>query len=387
MINGRVLEICLVQPIQSPYWTDRLRVLGKDERVRLTLLLERDRFDHRPGWRPEPVVGVEVFVVGSLVGNVVRVGSDLGYRIQGIRSIPWKLTFELWRRKPDVVVMCNATQVAFALPLKYLRRSRLALIVEDTPHATRNLGWLSRRVKHWLYRRVDKCFAFSSDAERFLENAGIEERKERTSWSLDMGVFCPRATRSRDEADVAGICKRVIFVGALTVSKGVRFLIDAWRELPNEVRSRSRLLLVGTGPLQTEVERSLGYHGLVEVSMYGQVPYLRVRDLMKEADLLVLPTLQDLYSLTVFEAMACGCPVITTPYNGARELVVQGKNGWIVDPTEPRALYRALAEALSPNTDLSAMGAAARQRVIGMDNEPVMNHFANSLISLANSDA
>jgi UDP-glucose:(heptosyl)LPS alpha-1,3-glucosyltransferase len=105
--------------------------------------------------------------------------------------------------------------------------------------------------------------------------------------------------------------------------------------------------------------------------------------MMAHASLFILPTLEDLFSLTVLEAMACGCPVITTPFNGARELVTEGENGWLADPTQPGDLMRALKCALSQQTDLTAMGKKARERVLDMDNCIIMARFADTLRSLA----
>jgi len=80
---------------------------------------------------------------------------------------------------------------------------------------------------------------------------------------------------------------------------------------------------------------------------------------------------------------ASGCPVIITPFCGARELVDQGRTGWIVDPTVPNALKSVLEEALSDKVNLQQMGMAARKRVESMDNKIVINRFADSLRQLA----
>jgi len=376
-----------VQPVQAPYWTVRLRELAAHH-LRITLLLEREGFAHRPGWHPEPIERVDTVFLGSSVVATARSGKDLGYEIKGIRSIPWRLLPALWRLHPDVSVVCNATQLLLALPYKWLRKGRLVIIVEDTPHSTRNLGKLDAWIKAWIYRRADAWFAFSEDAQRYLKGIGLESGVRRSYWSLDMLAF------QRDEAleDKSVRCLQtydhsctVIFVGALVVNKGVALLLESWRHLPVSVRGRSRLVLVGSGPMSGEVEAYIQENDLAEVETVGQVPYETVRDLLARSDLLVLPTLQDLYSLTVLEAMACGCAVITTPFNGARELVVEGETGWIVDPTVPWALTRILEHALSAEVDLSRMGEAARKNVARLDNREVMRLFAKSLYEIAES--
>jgi len=373
-----------VQPVQSPYWTERLRILAAYPDLNVTLLLERESFAHRPGWKPEAIEGMRTDVLNSIVMRSKRKGSDLGYETQTIRSVPWRLPIALWRLRPDVVVLCNPTQMLLAWPLKHIFGLRLALIVEDTPHATRNLGWSSRKVRGWAYRRADLWFAFSEDANRYLASIGIRERVKRSSWSLDMKTFQPAGKTGMGGEDRGNhsSLRTVLFVGQLVPQKGVLPLLDAWSQLPLAIRHRSRLLLVGDGPLRGQITKLLQEQALEEVRLLGPLPYSDVRELLLDADLFVLPTLQDLFSLTVLEAMACGCPVLTTPFNGARELVDDAYSGWIVDPTQRNALTSCLQHALSANVDLRQMRRAARERVQGMDNTIVMDQFRRDLVDL-----
>lgn len=382
-MNKCGIKVCLVQPVQSPYWTERLRILAQNKDFELTLLLERDGFAHRPGWQPELIKNVSIHVLGSIVASVTRKSDDLGYKLHGIRSIPWLLTFELFRRRPDAVVLCNATQFIFTLPAKWLMGIRVALIVEDTPHATRHLNLFARKVKQLLYKQADCCYAFSDDAKLFLNQIGITDNVVRSSWSVDMIRF----KRSETNAYLAirpsiMRIKTVIFVGALVAGKGILQLLADWKELPAKVRQSAQLLVVGSGPLEWELQQIIDNNALTEVRLLGQKKYSEVIELLKESDLFVLPTLQDLFSLTVLEAMACSCPVVTTIFNGARELVEDGRNGWIVNPTEPGALAAVLERALSGQIDLNKMGAAARLKVERMDNAIVMEQFSQSLHNL-----
>jgi glycosyltransferase involved in cell wall biosynthesis len=382
------IEVCIVQPVQSPYWTARLKILAAYRDLNVTLLLERHRFAHRPGWTPEAIEGMRIEVLNSVLMRSMRNGSDLAYETQSIRSVPWSLAVALWRLRPDVVVLCNATQMLLAWPLKHILGLRLALIVEDTLHATRNLGRLSREVRSWAYRRADMWFAFSHDANRYLTSIGIRERVKRSSWSLDMKTFqsAGGTGNRREERRNRGPLRTVLFVGQLIPRKGVLPLLDAWSQLPLAIRRQSSLLLVGDGPLRGRITELLQQQALDEVQLLGQLPYSQVRALLHVADLFVLPTLEDLFSLTVLEAMACGCPVLTTPFNGARELVDDKYSGWIVDPTQHGALTSCLQHALSGNVDLSQMGRAARRRVETMDNTIVMDQFRRDLVDLVTEE-
>lgn len=377
-------RVCFVQPVQSPYWTERLRVLAHHDDLEIMLLLERGSFTHRPGWCPEPIDGVHVEVLGSQIVPVNRDAMDMGYRSQGIRSIPWRLPLALWRLRPDIVVVCNATQVMLALPVRRSLGFQIALMVEDTLHAMRNLAWSARKLKNWAYRQADRWFVFSEDARRYLASIGVESRVDYSPWSLDMNLFKRSQTHSVRSGAAPGVCQRtVLFMGRFVPGKGILQLLEAWANLSSESRSDVGLLLLGDGPLRDQATQFCELRRLSDVTFLGHQSYEQVRVLLSTADLFVLPTLEDIYSLSVLEAMASGCPVIITPFAGARELILPGINGWIVDPTEPSALTGVLAHALSPDVDLAAMGWAARARVKDMSNVKVMLDFGIALRELA----
>lgn len=383
---SETLNCCFVQPVQSPYWTERFRCLAGDGRLQITLLLEREGFSHRPGWKPEAIPSVDIRIIGSRVIPANRINRKLRFRVNGIRSIPLALPLLLRQIRPDVVVVCNATQALLAWLVRYLLGFRLVLMVEDTPHSVRRLGLLSSWLKAFSYRRMDRWFVFSDDSRQYLAQIGITKNVVRSSWSLDMDCFRPRhniahpAKHSHVEGDRRTI---VLFVGRLIQQKGVEQLIDAWATLPARVRNTARLLVYGDGPLKSKIAAACASQGLDEVELVGHVEYAKVRGALGSADLFVFPTLEDLYGLALLEAMASGCPVVTTPFTGGRELVEEGKNGWIVDPTEPGALRRVLEKALAPDVNLELMGSAARARVAAMDNALVMRRFADEMWTLA----
>lgn len=374
------LRVCLVLPVQSPYWSQRLKVLAASADLAVTVLLERATVSHRPGWEPTPIRNVTLEVLGSALMNFQRDHSDLGFRIHGTRGIPWRLPRSLWRHRPDVVVVCNASQLLMALSVHRFLGFKLALIVEDTPHATRGLPWWLHRVRACVYQQADHYFAFSHDAVDYLRSIKIVDRLSRSSWSLDMESF--GALNKFVNARQARMIE-ISFVGQFIPMKGVEELLRAWEQLPQETVERARLSMVGTGPLREEMMAYSLARGLKNVTFPGHLSAQGIINQLSKTDLFVLPTLQDLFSLAVLEAMASNCAVITTPFNGARELIDEGRNGWIVDPTEPQALRLVLAKALSPETDLCVMGKAARDRVVGMDNRRVMKEFEQAMLDVA----
>jgi glycosyltransferase involved in cell wall biosynthesis len=139
---------------------------------------------------------------------------------------------------------------------------------------------------------------------------------------------------------------KVIFVGALTQRKGISYLLDAVDMLGPSVS----LTMVGRRFCANErvddyCRRSRWFESL---------SYNRVLDVMSESDVLVLPSLCEAFGLVVTEALACGLPVIVTPNVGAVDLLVDGREGFIVPLCSAEAIACRL-NVLSRDRELLAI--------------------------------
>ena len=101
---------------------------------------------------------------------------------------------------------------------------------------------------------------------------------------------------------------------------------QAWlKHMPED-----HIVLIGQGDKSAELEKK--YVNNKSVHLVGRVNYNIVYKYYAIADVFVLPTLLDNWSLVIPEAMSCGLPVSTTIYNGCHsELVHEGENGYVFD--------------------------------------------------------
>jgi glycosyltransferase involved in cell wall biosynthesis len=130
----------------------------------------------------------------------------------------------------------------------------------------------------------------------------------------------------------------LVCVAALKESKGHTYLIEAMRLLPID---QYRLLLVGDGPLQSQLERKVQALKLSDRVMflgYNSNPYPFIR----YADALVLPSLWEGFGLAAVEAAVLGVPVVASKVGGLRELVPKVVEGCSVTPADPVALAEAI---------------------------------------------
>lgn len=121
-----------------------------------------------------------------------------------------------------------------------------------------------------------------------------------------------------------------LYVGRLIKLKGIDFLINAWNK---HIVSypMDKLILVGDGPERSTLE-SMSHDS---IHFLGNIDYEQIHFYYAKADIFVMPSLEDNWSLVVPEAMACSLPIACSCYNGCfPELVKENINGKIFDPMD-----------------------------------------------------
>jgi glycosyltransferase involved in cell wall biosynthesis len=126
---------------------------------------------------------------------------------------------------------------------------------------------------------------------------------------------------------------RILWVGRVTLQKGIQYLIEAARLLKG---AAVEFLIAG--------EPSISHKAMADapdnVRWLGKVTHAQKEELYDSATAFVLPTLSDGFALTQLEAMAHGLPVIATPNCG--RVVEEGRTGFIIPPRDPQALAEAI---------------------------------------------
>lgn len=160
----------------------------------------------------------------------------------------------------------------------------------------------------------------------------------------------------------------VLAVGRLVEKKGFDVLLKAMAGVQEELRAP--IAVVGDGPLRQELADSASRLGL-RVNFLGAQPHERVRMLMADATVVVVPSRTaasgDAEGLpnVVVEAMASACPVIATRHAGIPEVVSDGTTGLLVPENDVGSLGRALTALLSDDVLQLSMGLSARATVEG----------------------
>lgn len=206
-----------------------------------------------------------------------------------------------------------------------------------------------RLVQEMVLRRADRIIVSSPSMVKRLR--GFEQKVRVVPIGVRFGASNPGKVRSATT--------NYLFVGRLVPYKGVDVLVRAMRDVDG------MLTIVGDGPEAGRLRELCALLSLSgRISFLGRVSDKRIRQLYRDCDVFVLPsvTRAEAYGIVQLEAMACGKPVIGTKLGTGVEFVnVHEKTGLIVSPGD----VDALADAMNRMRDSrlrERLGGHARKR-------------------------
>jgi len=164
----------------------------------------------------------------------------------------------------------------------------------------------------------------------------------------------------------------VLLIGRLVFEKGFHLALDALAPLVHErdpARPAVRFVVVGTGTAEQDLRRQARRLRLQHAGTFlGWVEDERLRELYRDADVCVVPSLYEPFGIVALEAMAAGCPSIVADTGGLREIVPAGEEvGLRFPPGDAEALRWALARMLGDCGLRTRIATAAHAHVAAFD--------------------
>jgi glycosyltransferase involved in cell wall biosynthesis len=191
-----------------------------------------------------------------------------------------------------------------------------------------------------------------SEIKKYLD---IDDRKLRLIYeAVDHEVFRPGdAAAARAKVAAHGVTKPfVLFVSSLWPYKNCDGLLRAWALVRKDLPGR-QLAIVGPGRDVTYAAKlrslvaDLGIAG--DVVFAGGVPLEETVQFYQAAEAFVYPSFNETFGLPILEAMACGCPVVTSDTSAMPETA--GGAAVLSDPHQPASIARAILQATGPGRD------------------------------------
>lgn len=255
---------------------------------------------------------------------------------------------------------CSIPALPLALRRRIMGKPPLTITMDSTPaqlasmatHYQQSEGGIRRRLRDTaaalLYRMADMLNPWSKWAAASLIHVyGVPPHKiEVIPPGVDLSLWHPYRRINHHNSPI-----QVLFVGGDFIRKGGDLLIDIFQHFFSDI---CELHIVTRHDIESR--NGIYVHCDLKPNDAG------LRALYASADLLVLPTRADCFSLATIEAMASGLPVIVSAVGGIPEIVIQGVTGFLVQPDDPISLRAAMERLVCDPSLRQRMGAAARER-------------------------
>lgn len=229
------------------------------------------------------------------------------------------------------------------------------------------------------YKECDLIFVPSTFVYRSFLQKGVSESKLRKiPYGVDLTLFRPIP---KDD-DVF----RVIYVGALSIRKGIPYLLEALGSLQ---LPKFELWLIGAA--QPEVKPFLSrYQG--KFKYFGEIPRRELYRYYSQASVFVIASIEEGLALVQAQAMACGIPVVATRNTGAEDLFMDGIEGFIVPIRDTDAIRDRVLQLYHHPDQQVEMARAALSRMQSLGGwekygEQVMSCYQEAVESLSRSGA
>jgi phosphatidylinositol alpha-mannosyltransferase len=217
-----------------------------------------------------------------------------------------------------------------ALPLTMLRMSTAANVGTFHAFSHSNIGYYyGRGILHPYLEHIHRGIAVSEPARTFFNRYFPDFPLRVIPNGIDVNVFKPGLSPIRHLRDEN---VNILFVGRLEKRKGLGDLLRGY-EFMRERVPKSRLIIVGDGPLRGKVESYISRHRLANVVMAGYVPDSVKPRYYNSADIFCAPaTGAESFGIVLLEAMASGLPVVATEVPGYMSVLEPGHDSLTVRP-------------------------------------------------------
>jgi glycosyltransferase involved in cell wall biosynthesis len=185
-----------------------------------------------------------------------------------------------------------------------------------------------------FYSSMDEIMVPTIEYMNVLENRGFDRGKMKIfKTGTDVNLFSPKENGKIFLRDRFNIKKGInlLFVGRISRDKNLDFLLQIYVQVLRKVAALN-LLIVGDGPYLLKLREKV--NKFKRVILTGRLEQKELSRVYSGADLFVFPSITDTFGVAVLEAQSCGLPAIVSDRGGPREIIIDGKTGFVAKADE-----------------------------------------------------
>ncbi|WP_028321889.1 glycosyltransferase [Desulfatiglans anilini] len=295
-------------------------------------------------------------------GNITSEFSNTRLRI------PWQpgILREIRKSKPHVLIGDGFSQWTLAaLVYRIVEGIPLVVCYERTTHTERNAQWYRRIFRKAVIAFVDAMCVNGSLSRGYARSLGMSEDRitighmvadVKELHNKHKNLQLDQVSALRQSLGIPLDAVVFLSVSKLIKLKGIAEFLEGWKRFAWADNAKPHLLVVGDGPERGNLEAICREANLRNVTFAGAIDYSHIHQYYGLADVFVISTLEDNWSLVVPEAMACGLPIMCSRYNGCWPELVTPENGWVFDPLDSMDTVSCLEKCLAGRDRLPEMG-------------------------------
>ncbi|MFC0233309.1 glycosyltransferase [Vagococcus entomophilus] len=230
-----------------------------------------------------------------------------------------------------------------------------------------------KKLKQKSVNNAKVVTAVSHDLKKELEKVYHAQNVKVIPMGCDLSLFSPENRKEKLFGDDGK--KIILFVGRLAEKKGAQYLIQAIEKLEN-----IKLVIVGDGP-EKKMLYELAKKSKQEILFLGSKNKTELQEIYASCDVFCVPSViakdgdKDGLPVALIEAMASGSPVVASDVGGIGEAVINGENGYLIQPEEVEELAESLKKILDDKILRKDFSIQARKKAEEFDFQKIGEEY------------
>lgn len=295
------------------------------------------------------------FVYGEIDGiNIHEINTIFGDQVLTRFIFSKNAAKKIEEIKPDVLNLSERFSAYFPsqlnIPKTFITHNSDAFsLYRKSAYHSNKLNYfffdIKRKCEEDVMHRSDSVISLNKSIEKYLHSRGINHT-EIIPNGINVNLY-------KNEIDDDFI----LYAGRLNKLKGVDNLIKAY----SEIQKSHRLVIIGSGPDEIRLKQLVKANRLSDwVDFIPWVNPDKLREYISKCSIFVLPSLFETFGVVVLEAMACGKTVIASDIMGPRDIITNGKNGFLFEKGNSLDLKECLEKCIEDKNLMKKIGSSAK---------------------------
>lgn len=352
----------------APYKIDFFNELGK--KVDLTVIFERTtEGDRNKAFYYEKAISFKEIILSSM-------------KFGDYNNFYPRILSEIKKNPADIIVVNGWSTLTEMKTIRYLQHHKIPYIFAINGGIAKEIepAWKKRLKEKYLpgakmYLSPDE---FSSG---YLAYYGVNPQAivlypYSTIYASEIASKPLNAAEKQALRSEKGIPGRRLFlsVGSFIPRKNDKELLGLWAKMPKE----DTLMLIGDGQEKEDYERIVAEKNLTNVVIHPYLPHQEILHYFQMADASIFLTKEDIYGHVVNECLSQGTPVVASDKsNSAKNLIQNGKNGWLVPLSDEATILKALNSEFTEEMNQNALDTASNNtlEIMAKRHEEIFKEF------------